>query len=98
MYPLGVFLARYVDWCNKRAKGIRLWQIIGLFTLSFVSMLLAFAFGGELIGYLFSAVVVLPILHFLQIAGKVWLKDVTRRQDQFDQLQKTKKLLKGFRK
>jgi len=98
VYPLGVYLARYMDWCKRRANSIRLWQIIGLFTLSFVAMLLAFAFGGEVIGYLFTVVVVLPLLLFLQIAGNVWLKDVTRRQDEYDQLQKTRKLLKGFRK
>ncbi|WP_171100795.1 hypothetical protein [Ruegeria sp. HKCCD7255] len=91
-------MARYVDWCNRRAKGIRLWQIIGLFALCFVAMLLAFGFGGELIGYLFSAFVLLPVLHFLQIAGKVWMKETTIRQDQYEQLQKTRKLLKGFRK
>uniref|UniRef100_UPI00260F6C13 hypothetical protein n=1 Tax=uncultured Ruegeria sp. TaxID=259304 RepID=UPI00260F6C13 len=59
---------------------------------------LAFGFGGELVGYLFTVVVVLPVLHFLQIAGDVWLKETSRRQDEYEQLQKTRNLLKGFRK
>lgn len=98
MYLFGLYLARYVDWCEAVSEAAPRWKIFLAGAAFFV-----FAIGLMLFAPAVIAAPILvcggaPVSVFFSIDQRVQRKRALRQQDAQAQLRKTRKLLKGFRK
>ncbi|NIZ15017.1 hypothetical protein [Phaeobacter sp. HF9A] len=98
MFPIGFYLAQYIDWCAALSHRVKRWQVV-LVDLAFVAGffgLVAYAPGWVSIVWL--GVFGIPLGVFGSVDRRVQFEKRKDAEAKRSQLNKTQKLLRGFRK
>ena len=98
MFHLSAYLSRYHNWCKTCSKGWRLWQIVALYFFGFLGMFPVAKYLGGPIWVAYFLIFLGPVQHFAFVAADNWVKRLEKEDEQYKQLKKTQKLLKGFRR
>lgn len=98
MFSFGYYLARYVDWCDAQVQRLKRWQAIAIEMIAVVFIILAIEIAPGWLAALVFAILGPSMWVFGFVAHRHFKRVNEQKHTAANQLRKTQKMLKGFRK